>query len=580
MLVNILEPDKIEKKHEPIVGIDFGTTNSLIGLYDGEKIQFAKNNEGSELFKSELEIDGLTIASVKRLFGRNYEDLINSEAISNDIKSELLEKDGVIYLKNKSLIEIGSDIFKKLKSAAKNQFKMDISKAVVTVPAYFDDAAKTMIRDTARLAGIEVARLLAEPTSAAYSYGLDLKEEGDYIVYDLGGGTFDVSILRMRMGAFQVIAVAGDNLLGGDDVDFLIAKYISQKFLQGSISPNSILSEAKFLKENPFREVEIDSKKITISIEELNQLSADLVEKTIRLTKKAIHDSKIKKFDGIILVGGSSRLPLVREKINVEFSSIKIMENVDPDKVVASGAAKQGWNIGMGGGDVLIDVIPLSLGIELMGGIVDKIIPRNTSIPASFSRKFTTYADNQTGLDIHIVQGDRELASDCRSLAKFSIRNIPPMLAGKAVLDITFNIDSDGLLTVSAFEELSNQKQEVVVKPSYGISEDQVYEMLKNSMENAAFDFEMSKRIEKKIDLEAMVSRLEKIIKSNDIISDDANEIEEACKLISREINNYDSKELDEKIEYLEKIAAGFVDSYISNEFRQYLSGRKLGEII
>jgi molecular chaperone HscA len=580
MLIDIAEPEKFEKKYEPIVGIDFGTTNSLIGIYDATGVKYAKNQEGYELFKSEIEVDSLRIPSVKRLFGRSYSDLIKSENIDDNIKVNLEEREGAVYLRGKTLIELASIIFKKLKSAGENQFGIDISKAVVTVPAYFDDSAKTMIRDSARLAGINVVRLLAEPTAAAYSYGLDLKEEGNYIVYDLGGGTFDVSILKMRMGAFQVVSVAGDNLLGGDDIDFAVAKFISNKFFDSKLDIHSIIKEARLLKENPSKEIEINSKKISITLKELNIISQDLIEKTINLTRKAIFDSKIQKFEGIILVGGSSRLPLVKERIASIFHEIKIIENVDPDKVVVSGASKQGWNIGSGGGDVLIDAIPLSLGIELMGGIIDRIIPRNTAIPATITRKFTTYADNQTGLDIHIVQGDRELASDCRSLARFNITKIPPMLAGKAVLNITFNIDSDGLLTVSAFEEISNQKQEIVVKPSYGLSEEKVFEMLKNSMDNAQIDFEISKKIEKKVNLDAMVARLQKIIRDNSIFSDDVYEIKNTCDLIEKEIDEYDINQLDEKTEYIEKIAAGFIDSYISMEFKEYLSGKKLGEII
>lgn len=589
MLLDIIDPDIVSEKKDPeiIVGIDFGTTNSLIAICDGAVVTFFPSKDGSKLLKSELEINGHVIKSIKRFFGKSYAEIMNSSFLSNDDKL-LIKKDGESFIfdiegKKYNPVELGAMIFEELKTNAEKALGLSVNKVVVTVPAYFDDGGKSMVRDSAKLAGLEVVRMIAEPTAAAYSYGLDTKNEGNYLVYDLGGGTFDVSVLKMKMGVFQVISIKGDPQLGGDDIDVLIAKYIGRKLElnEDKFLSNEILSAAKHLKENPEKNVLLESHKISISLEELAEISQEVIDKTISITKRAHHESKVKNLDGIILVGGSTRLPQVKKRLQSEFPDITIIDDIDPDTVVAEGAARQAYNLSNKSGDVLIDVIPLSLGLELMGGVVEKIISRNTPIPASFTRKFTTYADNQTGLDLHIVQGDREMAKDCRSLARFSLKNIPPVQAGKAIIEVKFNIDNDGLLSVSAKELSSGVSSEVVVKPSYGISEAEILEMLKNAMKMAEEDALSAKLNNDRIELKSTINSLYSLIENNkNFLQEKEYEvIKTECSELADKIDNLSQKELNEARENLERISKDLIENVMNHGLKSYLAGKQIDEI-
>ncbi len=595
MLLEITEPkkSKIENKIEKIVGIDFGTTNSLIAYCDETGVTVIPDHNGGELIKSCISYEEITIPSIKRIFGKNIEEIKSSDFITESLREIfVLNADGEISLKigNKFIlpIEIAAGIFRALKENAEIFLKEDIKKAVVTVPAYFDDAAKTMVKDSARLAGFEVMRILAEPTAAAYSYSLDKESEGNYLVYDIGGGTFDVSVLAMKMGAFQVLATKGDNHLGGDDIDLAILKHIVKRDgLEISSSEEiNFLEFCRNLKEqttpNSNSENFWKDKKISLTPDELQEIVMPIIKPTIIMAKKAIRDSKIEKLSGIILVGGTTKSWIVNEMIKEEFIEIKVIDSLNPDKAVVIGAAKQAWNIALKSGDILIDVVPLSLGIELMGGIVEKIIPRNTPIPASVTKKYTTYVDNQTGFDFHVVQGDREFADGCRSLARFSIKSLPPMVAGKAIVDVTFNVDNDGLLTVYAKELISGVTQEISVLPSYGLSQNKIIEMLKDAMENAEDDHLAMQYAEKITEIDAVILKVSKLLEENaDLLEkNEYNSLKNEIANLKETAKTNNYKILTDKFDKLQKKFEFFAEKIMSKELTNYLNGKKVSEFL
>ena len=444
-LLQIQEPGQEQQNHdanEVIIGIDLGTTNSLVAIIEDEKIRVLADENGHNIIPSIVSYDeagnlvavgeirdGLTtISSVKRLMGKDKNLRINVGP--RQIRPE----------------EISAEILKHLKNIAEKNLKKEIHKAVITVPAYFDEAAKNATKLAANLADLEVVRLVNEPTAAALAYGLDNSAEGIYCVYDLGGGTFDVSILKMQKGVFKVLGVAGDNQLGGDDFDLLISEKLSVNH-----------AAARKIKEELSDQTLVNG----LSREEFEKLISPKIEKTFTLTKNLLEDLELedREIKGVILVGGSTRIPLVRKKLAEIFSAEKVLTNLDPDRVVAIGAAWQAYNLSGHGNNLLLDVVSLSLGIEMMGGIVDKIIHRNSTIPIAMTKEFTTYADDQTGMKLHIVQGEREMADNCRSLANFEIKNIPALKAGLARVAVTFKLDADGLLTVTAQEKFTGEKQ-------------------------------------------------------------------------------------------------------------------------
>jgi molecular chaperone HscA len=534
-LLKIEEPQKnIQEQNSqeiPVFGIDFGTTNSLIGLIMNEQVWFFKDKLGKELHKSVVAFDddgnfalacneadfsdfNNKIYSVKRLFGKGLQDVDGDEFV---------EENGALKIKigKKKYLpaEIAAKIFLYLKNLALKSldFNDDAKfKAVITVPAYFDESAKNATKFAAELAGFEVLRLVNEPTAAALAYGLDGDKEGIYGVYDLGGGTFDASILKMQKGVFKVLGVSGDNNLGGDDFDDLIAENlgVDKKY-------------AKKIKENFAFSKLYEDEKVKLSYEEFTKIIEPKIIKTIKIVEKLIEDLKLEIGDekrdikGVILVGGSSRILLIQEKLREIFDT-KIFTDLDPDKVVAQGAVLQAFNLSDKGNNLLLDVLPLSLGIEMMGGIVDKIIHRNTTIPIAMAKEFTTYADNQTGIKFKIVQGEREFAKDCRELAMFEVKGIPPLRAGLAKVLVTFKVDADGLLTVTAKEKISGNEIEIAVKPSFGLDEAQIKNALLDSMKNAKEDINLRLRFEALNEARQNAEFLRRDLKEyGDLISDE-----------------------------------------------------------
>lgn len=515
-LIQISEPgagQESEREAEIAIGIDLGTTNSLAAIIFDEKVKFFADENGYEIYPSIVNYGDVEIASIKRLMGKGLADVKDQK-----LPFELDQKDPlriVVGDKKVTPAEVSSVILKSLKELAEKKLKTEIKKAVITVPAYFDEAAKNETKLAANLAGLEVLRLVNEPTAAALAYGLDNASEGIYCVYDLGGGTFDVSILKMQKGVFKVLGVAGDNALGGDDFDDLIADHLGVN-----------RAEARKIKESIDQET-------TLSRAEFEKLISLKLEKTFSLTKNLIDDLDLEadEIKGVITVGGSTRISLVKTRLAEIFGEKKVLDQLDPDRIVAAGAAWQAHNLSGNSDNLLLDVVSLSLGVEMMGGITDKIILRNSGIPTALTKEFTTYADNQSGMKLHIVQGERELASDCRSLANFEITGIPKMKAGLARVAVTFKIDADGLLTVSAEEKFTGEKQEIIVKPSYGLDENEVKEMLLDSLKNSKADI------------------------SNRLLIETITEANHDISILKKDLEKYEGEErglIAEKIEILE----------------------------
>jgi len=622
VLMQISEPglsSESEISKKLALGIDLGTTNSLIAFKNGKKVSLIGDENGDALIpsvvhfpengsvivgenaKNKLNIDPLnTVSSVKRLIGRGKKDLLNKSNffpykfdLSDDRFLKVETRKGIF-----SPVEISSEILKFLNKRALEFLKRDIDGVVITVPAYFDEAQRQATKDSATLAGMKVLRLLNEPTAAAIAYGLDLQEEGTVAVYDLGGGTFDISILRLVKGVFEVLATGGDASLGGDDFDYAIVNWMIQSLklnVDGNVKMESeLLLAARAAKENlsasnQKRSVVINfyENQLVLSRDQYEDLTQDLVKKTIRACKQTLRDAslKIDEIDNVLLVGGSSRNFNVQTEVKKLFK-IQPRCDLDPDKVVAIGAAYQA-DILIGNRNdenpLLLDVNPLSLGLETMGGLVEKIIPRNSTIPISKIQEFTTFKDGQTAMKLHIVQGERELVTDCRSLASFEVRGIPPMVAGAAKISVLFQVDADGLLSVEATELSSGEKTSVVVKPSFGLTESEITGMLRDSFDKAEDDHKHRLLAESQVEADRIIYDLQSALQL------DAKNVltTEEIENLQLQIENLqkvreDSEDRDLLIMLTEKLMQSselFAEKRMNFSIKKALSGKTLTQV-
>ena len=614
-LLQISEPGKgtLPHEHRNAIGIDLGTTNSLVATVQSGVAKILSHENQNNLIPSVVQYQTNTIlvgeaaklnqdddpvntiASVKRLMGKRFSD-IATHTSSNNLSDEksyigIATKQGT-----KSAVEVSAEILKKLKTIAEQHIKDDILGAVITVPAYFDDAQRQATKDAAKLAGINVLRLINEPTAAAIAYGLDKKVEGNYVVFDLGGGTFDISILRLSKGLFEVIATHGDTQLGGDDFDEVIFQWLMKqsthdfqdpqlkqklktlsKNIKEKLTDNEIVSVEHSFNSSLNIKTKIDQKLFA-------DLSQHLIKKTIDATKRALKDANltIQDIDGIVMVGGSTRMPVI-QKIMRDFFKQDLLNDINPDEVVALGAAQQA-NMLVGNSNdehLLLDVIPLSLGIETMGEIVERIIPRNSTLPIAMAQEFTTYKDGQNAMMIHVVQGERDLVSDCRSLAKFSLKGIPPMVAGAAKIRVTFQVDTDGLLSVSAQELSTGVQASIEVKPSYGLDSNQIKTMLESSFQLADEDKENRALAEVKVEATQMQEMVERALQQDQNILDEPEikKINKALDQLKKSLKNNDRNLIHEQIDQLNNATQYFAQLRMDRSIKNALTGRDIKDM-
>ena len=619
-LLQIAEPGQSRNPHERriAIGIELGTTNSLVASMKNAIPEVLKSEAGHSMLPSvvrylpgnrtqagyealaQAAIDPQnTIISVKRLMGRGINDISHAK----NLPYHFVDTSGMLKIKtvqgDKSPVEVSAEILARLRQLAEDSFSDEIEGAVITVPAYFDDAQRQATKDAAQLAGIQVLRLLNEPTAAALAYGLDHGSEGVYAIFDLGGGTFDISILRLSKGVFEVLSTGGDSALGGDDFDHALMQFMMQEAGLDSISAadqralvlkcrdvkETLSSHSAMLFEYTFANGH--SIQRTISQDDFASMTQSLVMKALLSVKKAVRDAEVdlEEIQGVVMVGGATRMPNIQAAVAQYFHKVPL-NDLNPDEVVALGAARQAdLLVGNKNKDdewLLLDVIPLSLGVEMMGGLVEKIIPRNTPIPVARAQDFTTFKDGQTAMAVHVLQGERELAQDCRSLAKFELRGIPPMVAGAARIRVTYQVDADGLLSVSAKEETSGVQTSITVKPSYGLQDGDIARMLSESFQTAEAD--MLARALREEQVEAM--RL--IDAVNNSLATDANLLspqeqadiqKELNQLRQLSANSQEVDELRKGISALSEVTEEFAARRMNANIRRALTGKNLNEI-
>ncbi|MES2069737.1 MAG: Fe-S protein assembly chaperone HscA [Pseudomonadota bacterium] len=619
-LLQISEPgmSTAPHQHRLAVGIDLGTTNSLVATVRNSIPEVLNDEEGRPLLPSVVRYlanghahigykaqaaqttdPKNTVVSAKRFMGRGLKDIAYAENLPYDFH----DAPGMVQLKTiaglKSPVEISAQILATLRQQAEDALGDDLVGAVITVPAYFDDAQRQATKDAAKLAGLNVLRLLNEPTAAAIAYGLDNASEGIYAVYDLGGGTFDISILRMSKGVFEVQATGGDSALGGDDFDHRLFCWVLQQAQLPPLSDEDtslLMVKARETKEilsskasTYFDAILSTGEEVHLAIDAatFTEITQHLVAKTIAPAKKALRDAglSVDDVDGVVLVGGATRMPHVRKAV-ADFFQTTPLANIDPDKVVALGAAIQAnllaGNRAPGDDWLLLDVIPLSLGVETMGGLAEKVIPRNSTIPCARAQEFTTFKDGQTALAIHIVQGERELVSDCRSLAKFELRGIPPMAAGAARIRITYQVDADGLLSVSARELRSGVEASIAVKPSYGLGDDEVARMLQDSFSFAEGDMQQRALKEEQVEAERILLATQSALDADSqlLSESERNAIQELMQQVQTQKSGADHQVLKLAIEALANGTEEFAARRMDQSVRTALAGKKLDDIV
>jgi len=620
-LLQISEPGASPDPHQRriAVGIDLGTTHSLVAAMRHGVAECLPDGQGRVILPSAVRVmpegrrqfgyDALaaqaedpenTIVSVKRFMGRRVDDIANRDKLPYRFEDtagmlSLATREGL-----KSPVEISAEILATLRQRAEDTFNDDLFGAVITVPAYFDDAQRQATKDAAQLAGLNVLRLINEPTAAAIAYGLDNGSEGLYAVYDLGGGTFDISLLRLTKGVFEVVATGGDAQLGGDDFDRLLADWALQ---QAGLAATSAQDKRRVLvAARQAKEALTDSERVTLSAAldagalsvevsraQFDELALPLVNKTLLAVRRVLRDAKVTadEVHGTVMVGGSTRMPIVRRTVGELFGR-EVLTNLNPDEVVALGAAVQANQLAGNSADgeiLLLDVIPLSLGLETMGGLVERIIERNATIPVAKAQDFTTFKDGQTALAVHVLQGERELVSECRSLARFELRGIPPMAAGAARIRVTFQVDADGLLSVSARELGSGVEAAVQVKPSYGLSDDQIATMLREGFASAESDMAARKLREARVEAERMILATQSALRADGDLLSDAERAAiaalQADLLAKAQAGDAaaNADAIDAAVQALAKGTEAFACTRMNRGIQQALTGRSIDQV-
>jgi len=640
-LLQIAEPGQstVPHEHRLAAGIDLGTTNSLIASVQSGNASTLADQQGRDILPSivsyqEPSAEGNssssnnilvgeaakalsvsdpqnTIVSAKRLIGRSLADIQSKypslpyQFCGDENHPEIVTRQG-----NINPIQVSAEILKTLAQRAEQALGGELTGVVVTVPAHFDDAQRQSTKDAAKLAGVNVLRLLNEPTAAALAYGLDSGQEGVIAIYDLGGGTFDISILRLNKGVFEVLATGGDSALGGDDFDVILVDYlVEQAGLTRPLSPSlerQLMQQACAAKEqlseqesvevvltldsasNSELDSRLDKEKIwttTLSKATFDSLIATLVKKTLRACRRSLKDAQISTDEvlEIVMVGGSTRVPLVRSEVEKYFNKTPLT-SIDPDKVVAIGAAIQADILAGNKPDsdmLLLDVTPLSLGLETMGGLVEKVIPRNTTIPVAKAQEFTTFKDGQTAMAVHVLQGERELVDDCRSLARFELRGIPPMTAGAAHIRVTFKVDADGLLSVSAMEKSSGVESSIEVKPSFGLDDSKIAQMIKDSMNNAKADIDARMLKEQQVEAARVIESIQAALFADSylLVAQDINDIETAIKALAKISQGNDVGAIEAAIDKLDHSTAIFAERRMDSSINKALTGQSVEKL-